>query len=72
MKKRAKRKKIPYGPYCYGGIGRMKYCPFRRSYEDPSAVDGWAHQCTYLGIVDKERDTLLWDSVKECEEHNGD
>lgn len=27
------------------------------------------YQCKYLGIIDNDMDTLLWDSCKECGEH---
>lgn len=27
-------------------------------------------KCDYLGIIDDEDDTLLWDSCKECGEHD--
>lgn len=74
MNKRIKKKYIPWGEYCYSGErynldnGKriaVKRCPFYR-------VKNGICQCKLLHIIDKDRDILLWDSVKECTVHLGD
>lgn len=66
MKKRAMRKRIPYGIYCngYDRNGNMAGCPWFRW--DAQAQ---AHRCTFLRMTSDGATDLLWDGCKECSVH---
>lgn len=69
MKKRAMKKWIPRGCYCYDKNGGCKWlhCLGVKEHEDYKTV---IMKCDYLGIIDEEEETLLWDSCKECDAHD--
>lgn len=71
MKKRAMRKRIPYGLYCngYDRDGNSAGCPWFR-------WDKQAQQprCAYLHLTSSGSggEDLLWDGCKECGAHFDD
>ena len=84
MKKRAMKKWIPKGLYCYDfKRGKCKWlhhlgtkewnrnnCEFANECNKEKCNCKTAiMRCDYLGIIDDNEDTLLWDSCKECGEH---
>lgn len=91
MKKRAMKKYIPEGIYCYDNNKSCKWwkrlytkrldrsnCEFAKTCEEKC----WEHpdtqceiivcKCEYLNYIDREQDSLLFDSVKECGVKRGD
>lgn len=75
MKKRAMKKYIPQGPYCYDSIEetasfhvKVRPCKWYCSYKDKNGKT-WYH-CKYLGLTQDAADLFLWDMVKECGEHD--
>lgn len=86
MKKRAMKKWIPKGFYCYDKNGMCKWRKWigikRHTKEECDNMFGEGEcasvnceecdtsifKCEYLGLIDEEADTLLWDACKECGE----
>lgn len=68
------QREIPYGPYCYTGIGydretrtyKARTCPYWSiNPNHPHQMNGY---CSYMKTGDwmEEGLSLLWDKVKEC------
>lgn len=69
MKKRAMRKRIPYGLYCngYDRDGNSVGCPWFRW-----GAQAHACRCVYLRMTSDGVTDLLWDGCKECDVHFDD
>lgn len=72
MKKRAMKKYIPIGVYCnrckwrvYLGKRFVTGIYQDEPYEEHIPI----FMCKYLNIIDRDMETLLWEGVKECNEH---
>ena len=65
MKKRESKNRIPYGIYCYGldSKGAQVTCPNRAVISENGETISC---CKYLHIIDRAKETLLWDQCKEC------
>lgn len=76
MKKRAMKKWIPKNTcYCYNIIDKTKEgklttknCKWYKYLKSISGFKSYekVFKCEYLGYIDYEQDSLLWDKCKEC------
>lgn len=67
MKKRAMKKWIPKGMYCYGnGTHSCKWRKCITTTKSNSPYKHLVYKCEYMNYIDWEQDSLLWDSCKEC------
>ena len=85
IKKRAMKKWIPKGMYCYG-VGYCKWhkhvgtkkinninCELSNTCKESDSDCNCSYsiyKCEYMNYIDFNQDSLLWDSCKECEVKN--
>lgn len=61
MKKRAMKKWIPKGMYCYSY--NKKCCKWFKKLKIKNKK---IFKCEYMNFIDFNEDSLIWDSCKEC------
>ena len=82
MKKRAMKKWIPKGMYCYESNYECKWhkcvgvkktnhsnCRYNNDCKVSSSYCDCSHliyKCEYMNYIDFEQNSLLWDACKEC------
>lgn len=87
MKKRAMKKYIPRGCYCDGCKWWHYIKTIKLNKDNSDQAEGCKEECwttlsnscrvrvikcDFMNYIDYNEDTLLWDGVKECGEHDSD